>query len=206
VPLLIEHGADVNAKSHSGNTALHYAIDYGHMAVVSVLVAQGADVRAKNNEGITAELYASRSNSHDIVQLLSSSSQLALRQGVSRVPPRRRALPRPRPKQTWLEERLAFYGLPPLRGTKKPVKTLLLLEKASGTCSQVPSASPSYDAHLHIHDVCVESSPPSPRNAPLRMEDSAGGRTAAGASGPTMVPAHAVMPVEEWEDGDDHSA
>ncbi len=54
VERLLAAGADVNAKSSIGSTALLYAADAGHYSVVKVLIAAGADVNARNNRGWTA--------------------------------------------------------------------------------------------------------------------------------------------------------
>ncbi len=42
VPLLVEHGADVNARNDYGHTALHYAARHGYRAVAEALLACGA--------------------------------------------------------------------------------------------------------------------------------------------------------------------
>jgi len=54
VKSLIEKGADINAKDTSGQTPLHYAVEYDRKDVVELLIANRADVNAKNNEGRTA--------------------------------------------------------------------------------------------------------------------------------------------------------
>lgn len=44
---LIEQGADVNMRSGSTWTPLHYASNNGNLAIVKLLVENGADVNAK---------------------------------------------------------------------------------------------------------------------------------------------------------------
>ena len=52
--LLIQHGADVNAKDASGNTPLYYAILYiDDSDFINLLIANGADVNTKNQGGET---------------------------------------------------------------------------------------------------------------------------------------------------------
>jgi ankyrin repeat protein len=52
--LLIERGADVNAKTNGGWTPLHSAAFYGHVEVVRLLLEHGADPNIKNIWGQTA--------------------------------------------------------------------------------------------------------------------------------------------------------
>ena len=51
--LVEELGADVNAKDHEGNTALHNAAARGDVEMILYLVSKGADVKAVNREGQT---------------------------------------------------------------------------------------------------------------------------------------------------------
>ncbi|XP_078661472.1 2-5A-dependent ribonuclease-like [Branchiostoma floridae x Branchiostoma belcheri] len=48
VKLLIQHGADVEARDEFGRTALHLASEYGHTGIVELLIQHGADVTAKD--------------------------------------------------------------------------------------------------------------------------------------------------------------
>jgi hypothetical protein len=54
VRLLLDAGADVNARDGSDTTALHGAAGSGWNEVVSLLAARGADLRAKDGRGRTA--------------------------------------------------------------------------------------------------------------------------------------------------------
>jgi ankyrin repeat protein len=51
--LLEELGADVNARDHDGNTALHHAAARGDNEMILYLVSKGADVMAVNRSGET---------------------------------------------------------------------------------------------------------------------------------------------------------
>ena len=69
--LLLDKGADVNAKSSAGATALMWAVT--DLAKVRLLVDRGADVNAVSESGRTALHVAAMSdNSAPIVQLLRS--------------------------------------------------------------------------------------------------------------------------------------
>ncbi|KAA0145905.1 hypothetical protein FNF29_08348 [Cafeteria roenbergensis] len=52
--LLLDRGADLDAKDHSGNTALLVAADRGHKDTVELLLDRGADLEAKNSAGKNA--------------------------------------------------------------------------------------------------------------------------------------------------------
>jgi len=54
VQYLVERcGADVNARDHEGNTAVHHAASRGDTEMIRYLVSKGADVKAVNREGQT---------------------------------------------------------------------------------------------------------------------------------------------------------
>ena len=54
VGLLLERGADVNAKSRDGGTALHAAAFLGRAETVKLLLEKGANATLRNNMGSTA--------------------------------------------------------------------------------------------------------------------------------------------------------
>jgi ankyrin repeat protein len=59
VELLLDAGADVNARHEEGDTALHHAIRMGHFSVARLLLAHGADQTIRNNQGRLARDYCS---------------------------------------------------------------------------------------------------------------------------------------------------
>jgi ankyrin repeat protein/rubrerythrin len=70
VRLLLEKGADVNAKEAVVGTALTDASNAGRLEVVRLLLEKGADVNAKNKDGGTALTAASCTGHLEVVRLL----------------------------------------------------------------------------------------------------------------------------------------
>jgi len=85
VRLLIEAGADVNARCDYGFTALmfvsgaktetvmgaaSFGSKYRNLEVVKLLVEAGADVNTRNNKGRTALKFGSKKRHTEIVKLL----------------------------------------------------------------------------------------------------------------------------------------
>ena len=58
VKLLLEHGADMNARNQQGATPLMVAAGNGHEPLVEWLLSNGADTRALDNKGYTALAWA----------------------------------------------------------------------------------------------------------------------------------------------------
>jgi ankyrin repeat protein len=58
--LLIANGADVNAKARDGGTPLDHALFSGHKDVVELLIAKGADVNANDGDGRIPLSYANK--------------------------------------------------------------------------------------------------------------------------------------------------
>jgi ankyrin repeat protein len=55
---LVEHGADVNAKTPEGWTPLHFAAKYGREDLVNIFLMAGADATMRATSGLTAYDYA----------------------------------------------------------------------------------------------------------------------------------------------------
>jgi Ankyrin repeats (3 copies) len=70
VKALLAKGADVNAKTSYGWTALICASQHGHLEVVQALLAKGADVNAEQNNGRTALDAATAGGHADVIALL----------------------------------------------------------------------------------------------------------------------------------------
>ncbi|MEI6809586.1 MAG: ankyrin repeat domain-containing protein, partial [bacterium] len=70
VDLLIQSGADVNARGENGLTPLHRAAQMDRPEVVGRLLAKGADVNAKSEFGATPLLTASAAGNPEIVKRL----------------------------------------------------------------------------------------------------------------------------------------
>jgi uncharacterized protein len=74
ITLLLDHGADVNARQHGGYTALHSAAMHGDRGLVELLLARGADPAVAADDGKTAADYAREKGHHDILPLLGSAT------------------------------------------------------------------------------------------------------------------------------------
>lgn len=72
--LLLQHGANPNAKNDWGSTPLHEAARYGRVEVVKALLAGGADRGAKNHVGQTAADNALSHAHFDVARLIDPSA------------------------------------------------------------------------------------------------------------------------------------
>ena len=70
--LLLQNGADVNAKDNSVSTPLHLAAMNGHIDILHLLVENGADLEAQNNTGSRTLHYAARYGRLPFIQELIS--------------------------------------------------------------------------------------------------------------------------------------
>lgn len=83
VGVLLAKGADVNARDHRQDTALHYAAGvFGNREMVAALIAAGADVNAADTNGQTPLMWAARWGDAKRVQaLIKAGAKPDLRDG-----------------------------------------------------------------------------------------------------------------------------
>lgn len=71
---LLKHGADMDAQTAHGDTALHLAAANGHADIVSLLLSFHASHATRNNAGFTAEQVATASGHDRIVKMIQQHS------------------------------------------------------------------------------------------------------------------------------------
>jgi uncharacterized protein len=70
--LLLDHGAEIDARTHGGYTPLMEAAQNGDVATARLLLARGADPTLESDQGTSAESLASAGRHEDVVELLRS--------------------------------------------------------------------------------------------------------------------------------------
>jgi ankyrin repeat protein len=78
IPILLEAGADINAKNLEEKTLLNIAAEKRDISFVQFLVESGAEVNAPDSQGVTPLLSAAKANNHKVVEYL---LQIKNRQG-----------------------------------------------------------------------------------------------------------------------------
>jgi len=74
VKLLLDRGADVNAKSSNVcHTPLHFAVEQNHKGIVELLLARGANINAKDINGLTPLYWATELRRQEVAELLLSN-------------------------------------------------------------------------------------------------------------------------------------
>ena len=68
--LLIEKGANINAKTKNGATPVYTAASSGQREILEILIARGADVNVKDEKGVSALKVASSKGYKAVVELL----------------------------------------------------------------------------------------------------------------------------------------
>lgn len=77
VRLLVEAGADVNARQHGGYTPLHSAAQNGKMEIVDLLLDRGADADAATDDGRRAADFAREKGHDDVIARLRAKGAAA---------------------------------------------------------------------------------------------------------------------------------
>lgn len=81
--LLIDHKADVNAKSKTGWTPLMFAImqdtDRDYLKPIQILLENNADVNSQNNSGLTALMLAGKRNESGVKLLLEYNADVNIK-------------------------------------------------------------------------------------------------------------------------------
>jgi uncharacterized protein len=68
--VLIEHGADVNAKAAANFSPLHEAAATGNLELARLLLDKGANINAVTEDGKTPFIYAQEHNRAEMIELL----------------------------------------------------------------------------------------------------------------------------------------
>lgn len=81
IRVLLERGADVDAKDSNDGTALHMAVSKGHVKTTKLLLSHAADINAKNEKDGATPLYlaACRGNDKTAKLLLSHGADVNLK-------------------------------------------------------------------------------------------------------------------------------
>jgi uncharacterized protein len=73
VKLLLDHGADANARQQASYTALHAAAQHGDVEMAELLLARGADPWLRSDDGKDAAAHARAGGHHALADRLASA-------------------------------------------------------------------------------------------------------------------------------------
>lgn len=118
--LLMQSGADVNARSTNGSSVLMMAAREGRVPLARLLISQGADATVRNDAGDSALLWSLRQGHLEIARALADSEQIAAQsRAVAALPPPQRSQPAPKKIESLLEDIRAA------RAAGKPIDEVL---------------------------------------------------------------------------------
>lgn len=72
---LVENGVDINKRDERGVTPLMFAIMFNQPQIVAYLIGKGSDYRAIDSNGLSVYQYAEKSQSKEIIKLVSDARQ-----------------------------------------------------------------------------------------------------------------------------------
>lgn len=78
---LLENGANPDEKALCGATALHFAAECGHLAIVKEFLKYNAKI-TKNDTGMTALLTAAERTKAEVVEFLISRSEVSKQERI----------------------------------------------------------------------------------------------------------------------------
>ena len=68
--LIDERNGQIEAKDNKGDTVLHYATHFGHIAVINALIEKNAQIEARGERGLTAMHIAARNGNVTVLNAL----------------------------------------------------------------------------------------------------------------------------------------
>src|SRR3990170_758099 len=87
INILLDHGADIEARDNNDFTSLHYAVSRGHQATVAFLLDHGANIEAQNNIGLTPLHYAaSKGHQATVAFLLDRGANIEAQDNIESTP------------------------------------------------------------------------------------------------------------------------
>jgi len=143
VRLLLERGADVNARAPNGSSVLMMAAREGHASLAELLLAHGADPGLRNMYGDDAMTWALRRRHAGIARTLGSAERLAeTARAVVEAPPPVYSEPAPRPLAELVEalRRARAEGRPTAEVLERYEATLQAYRQARPAPAQPPAA------------------------------------------------------------------